>query len=173
LLYRFDGKEPIVGKETYVSPTAQVIGDVTIGDSCYVGHGAILRGDYGTIRVGSGTAIEEGVVVHAPPGKVCHIGEKVTAGHGAIIHAARIGKLAVVGMGSILSLYSEVGDGTVIAEGAVVKKGQVIPEGVVAGGNPAKVIRAVSAKDEEYFAWAKQVYIDLAKKYLSSGMEPV
>jgi acetyltransferase-like isoleucine patch superfamily enzyme len=66
-----------------------------------------------------------------------------------------------------------VGDGTVIAEGAVVKMRQVIPAGVVAGGNPARVIRSVLAKDEEYWGMAKQLYIDLAKKYLASGMEPL
>ena len=106
MLYAFDGKCPDIGKKTYVSEEALVIGDVKIGDNCYVGHGAILRGDYGSIFIGSGTAVEEGVIIHAPPGEGCAIGEKVTIGHGAIIHAAKIGNLAVIGMGAVLSIRS-------------------------------------------------------------------
>ena len=171
MLYSFDGKEPRVGKDTYVSEHALVIGDVRIGDECYIGHGAILRGDYGAIEIGSGTAVEEGVVVHAPPDKVCKIGESVTIGHGAIIHSAIIGRMSVIGMGAVLSIYSEIGENTIVAEGSVVKMRQVIPGGVVAGGNPAKVIRKIAPKDEEYWGMAKQFYIDLARKYLAVGMK--
>jgi carbonic anhydrase/acetyltransferase-like protein (isoleucine patch superfamily) len=67
LLYAFDGKSPEIGKGTYVSEQALVIGDVKIGDNCYIGHGAILRGDYGSIFIGPGTAVEEGAIIHAPP----------------------------------------------------------------------------------------------------------
>lgn len=67
MLYRFDGSQPVIGAGTYISETATVIGDVRIGERCYVGHGAILRGDYGTIEIGDETAIEEGVIIHAPP----------------------------------------------------------------------------------------------------------
>lgn len=173
MLYHFDGKEPHIGKDTYVSKHALVIGGVEIGDNCYIGHGAILRGDYGSIIIGSGTAVEEGVIIHAPPDKVCKIGEKVTIGHGAIVHAAQIGALSVIGMGAILSIYSEVGENTIIAEGSTVKMRQVIQSGVVAGGNPAKVIRKIAPKDEEYWSMAKQLYINLAKKYLAKGMQEI
>jgi carbonic anhydrase/acetyltransferase-like protein (isoleucine patch superfamily) len=173
MLYGFDGKKPQSGNDTYISPQAMLIGDVRIGENCYIGHGAILRGDYGSIEIGSGTAIEEGVIIHAPPNKTCKIGERVTIGHGAIIHAAIIGNHAVIGMGAVLSIYSEVGMNTIVAEGAVVKMRQVIQGGVVAGGNPAKVIRKIAPKDEEYWGMAKQLYIDLAKKYLAIGMQEV
>ncbi len=71
MLYSFDNRSPQIGKETYVSETAVLVGDVRVGDNCYIGHGAILRGDYGTIEIGSATAIEEGVVIHAPPEERC------------------------------------------------------------------------------------------------------
>jgi carbonic anhydrase/acetyltransferase-like protein (isoleucine patch superfamily) len=173
MLYSFDGKEPYIGKDTYVSKHALVIGNVEIGDNCYIGHGAILRGDYGSILIGPGTAVEEGVIVHAPPDKFCKIGEKVTIGHGAIVHAAQIGSLSVVGMGAVLSIYSEIGENTIIAEGSVVKMRQIIQGGIVAGGNPAKVIRNIASKDVEYWGMAKQLYIDLAKKYLKKGMQEI
>ncbi|AGL01823.1 gamma carbonic anhydrase family protein [Desulfoscipio gibsoniae] len=170
MLYSFDGKQPEVGKDTYVSEHALVIGDVKIGDNCYIGHGAILRGDYGTIEIGLGTAIEEGVVVHAPPNDICKIGKKVTIGHGAVVHAAQVGDFVVLGMGTITSLYSVIGEASIVAEGAVVKMGQIIPDKVVVAGNPASEVRKVSEKDTERWAYGKQLYIDLAKKYLNIGM---
>ena len=173
LLYRFDKKEPRIGKETYISAHALVIGNVEIGNNCYIGHGAILRGDYGSIIIGSGAAVEEGVIVHAPPDKVSLIGEKVTIGHGAIVHSAIIGGFSVIGMGAVLSIYSEIGKNTIIAEGSVVKMRQIIQDSVVAGGNPAKIIRKIAPKDEEYWGMAKQLYIDLAKKYLAIGMQEI
>ena len=106
MLYRFEGKEPVIGSGTYVSETATVIGNVTIGNDCYIGHGAILRGDYGRIEIGDGTAVEEGVIIHAPPEDICSVGRGVIIGHGAIIHAKSIGDLAAIGMGAILSIRS-------------------------------------------------------------------
>jgi len=173
LLYAFDGKTPEIGKDTYISEQAVVIGDVKIGDGCYVGPGAILRGDYGRIEIGSGTAVEENVTVHAPPQQVCQIKKKVTLGHGAVIHAKYIGDLAVVGMGAVLSLRAKVGERSIVAEGAVVKMNQKVPAGIVVAGNPAKVIRKITPEDEERWKRGKQLYINLAKKYLKIGLQPI
>ena len=170
MLYSFDGREPKIGKETYVSENALLIGDVRIGNNCYIGHGAVLRGDYGTIEIGDGTAIEEGVIIHAPPQRTCRIGERVTARHGAIIHSKSIGDNAVVGMGAILSILSEIGEWTIIGEGAIVKMYKNFPNGVVVAGNPARIVREVSEEDRKNWDWGKQLYIDLAKKYLDIGM---
>ncbi|MDQ1331710.1 MAG: phenylacetic acid degradation protein [Thermodesulfobacteriota bacterium] len=173
MLYKFDGRQPTVGENTYVSVLAAVIGDVVIGADCYIGHGAILRGDYGRIEIGDGTAVEEGVIVHAPPDDTNRIGTKVTIGHGALVHGKYIGNQAVIGMGAILSIWSEIGEGSIIAEGAVVKMKQLIPPKVVAAGNPAKIVREITANDEEFWNMGKQLYIDLAKKYLDVGIHPV
>jgi len=173
VLYEYNERRPTVGRDSYVSDIAHVIGDVVIGENCYIGHGAILRGDYGSIVLESGTAVEEGVVIHAPPEKCCLIGERVTIGHGAVIHAAKIGKFAVIGMGAVLSIYSEIGEGAIVAEGGVVKMRQMIPERVVVGGNPARVIRTIRQKDVDFWTRGKELYIDLAKKYLKNGMRPL
>ena len=170
MLYSFDGRKPEIGKETYVSETALLIGDVKVGNNCYIGHGAVLRGDYGTIEIGDGTAVEEGVIIHAPPEGTCAIGEKVTLGHGAIVHSSLVGDFSVIGMGAILSIYAEIGAHSIVAEGAVVRMNQKFPDGVVVVGNPARRIRKVSRQDEDYWNWVKQIYIDLAKKYLDIGM---
>lgn len=173
MLYRFRDREPRFGKDTYVSEHALLIGDVRIGDECYIGHGAILRGDYGAIEIGSGTAVEEGVIMHAPPGEVCRVGEKVTIGHGAVIHSKSIGDYAVIGMGAVLSILSEVGEESIVAEGSAVKMQQVIPSGVIVSGTPARFVKKVTEENKTFWRWGKQLYIDLAKEYIQNGMHRV
>jgi carbonic anhydrase/acetyltransferase-like protein (isoleucine patch superfamily) len=173
MLYSFDGKQPEIGLDSYVSETALVIGDVKIGDNCYIGHGAILRADYGRIEIGAGTAVEEGVIIHVTPQHLCKIGEKVTLGHGAIVHSEVIGDWAVIGMGAVVSIGAQIGTEAIVAEGTVVKMNQVIPERVVAAGNPAKVVRKLAEKDLKFWTWGKQLYIDLAAKYLKIGMHKI
>ena len=150
-----------------------MIGDVRVGNNCYIGHGAILRGDYGNIKIGNETAVEEGAVIHAPPQDSCSIGNGVVIGHGAIIHAKLIGDFAGIGMESILSVWSEVARGSVVAEGAVVKRGQKIPKAIIVAGNPAKKLRDTSQKERDFWAWTRKIYVDLAGKYCSLGMEKI
>jgi carbonic anhydrase/acetyltransferase-like protein (isoleucine patch superfamily) len=173
LIYAFDGKEPDISKNAYVSDQAVVLGDVKIGDDCYVGPGAILRADYGRIEIGIGTAVEEGVLIHVFPDCTCRIGERVTFGHGAIIHARSIGDLAVIGMGAVASIDTTIGERTIVAEGAVVRMKQTIQSAVVVAGNPARVIRKVTPEDEERWKDGKQHYVDLVKKYLKLGVQRI
>jgi carbonic anhydrase/acetyltransferase-like protein (isoleucine patch superfamily) len=173
MLYEFDGKRPTIGKGTYVSETAKIIGDVKIGERCYIGHGAILRGDHGAIVIGNESAVEEGVIVHAPPDDTCLIGEGVVIGHGAIIHATSIGDAAGVGMGAVLSIRSEIGQGSVVAEGAVVKQGQIVPRFLVVGGNPARTLKEMTQKEIDMWARGRQVYVELADKYRTIGMKRI
>ena len=173
MLYSFDSREPVVGKDSYVSETAIVIGDVRIGHECYIGHGAILRGDYGTIDIEQGTAVEEGVNMHAPPQHICRIGKRVTLGHGAIIHSQDIGDYAVIGMGAVISIRAVIGRRSIVGEGAVVQMEKKFPEDVVIAGNPAKILREIRQKDIDHWQRGKQLYVDLAKKYLQKGMHRV
>ena len=173
MLYKFDGKQPSVGNDTYISHSAEVIGNVTIGDDCYIGHGVIVRGDYGRIEIGDGVALEEGVIVHAPPDDTGYIGQKVTVGHGAILHGKRIGDMAVIGMGAVISIWSEIGEWSIIAEGSVVRMKKVVPPDTVAAGNPARIVRKVTPRDREFWLYGKQLYKELAKKYLNEKMERV
>jgi len=129
------------------------------------------KGDYGRIEIGAETAVEESVVIHAPPERTCRIGERVTIGHGAIIHSSNIDRLAVIGMGAVLSLGAKIGEWTIVAEGAVVTFRQNVPAGVVAAGNPAKVLREVTTEDKETWEQGKQLYINLVKTYLKVGLQ--
>jgi len=172
-MYQFAGRKPVVGAGSYVSELAMVIGDVRIGDDCYIGHGAIIRGDYGTIEIGSGTAIEEGAIIHAPPGGTCQIGKSVTVGHGAIVHCREIGDYSLIGLGAVVSLQAKVGQWTIVAEGSVVKNQQVVEDKVVVAGNPARVVRSIENRDIEFWTWVKQVYVNLAHQYLQDKMEKI
>ena len=173
MLYSFRNRQPRIGQETYVSDQAILIGDVKIGDDCYIGPGAMLRGDYGSIEVGDGTAVEEGVMVHSPPDQVCRFGKKVTVGHGAIIHSSIIGDLTVIGMGAIVSIGAEVGDETIVAEGSVIRMNQKIPPAVIVGGNPAKVIRPLTEENRKFTQHGNKLYIDLAHEYAQGGIKRI
>jgi len=163
-LYKFEGKKPIIGKGTFVFESADIIGDVTVGENCYIGPGARLRGDYGKIVIGRNTAVEDNVIVHARPEGVTVIGNYVTIGHGAIIHNATIMDWAIIGMASVVSDWAVVGNWSVTAEGAVVKNKQEIPDRMIAAGVPAKVIGKISPEYEKQWTEFKKIYSLLASE---------
>jgi carbonic anhydrase/acetyltransferase-like protein (isoleucine patch superfamily) len=165
VVYRFEDKEPRIGKGTYVSQSAEVIGDVTIGEQCYVGSGAKLRGDYGKIEIGNKTSVEENCVVHARPNEICRVGNMVTVGHGSILHNCTVKDYAVIGMGAIVSDYAVVGIWSVVGEGCVVKNNQVIEDQKIVVGVPAKVVGEVSEEYKKLWTNYKNIYVELARKY--------
>ncbi len=170
-IYAFEDKRPALSDSAFIAPTAVIVGDVTIGDDCYIGHGAILRGDYGRIVVGASSAIEEGAIVHARPDDETVIGDRVTVGHGAMIHNAQIKDGATIGMRAVISDFSVVGEGALIGEQALVRRHQEIPPRSIAVGIPARVIGEVGSGQSDMMVWAKEVYVDLARRYPRSLRE--
>ena len=165
-LFEYKGVRPVIGPDCYIADSAEIIGKVVIGSGVYVGPGAKIRGDYGTLHIGDGTAVEENCVLHARPEELCAIGRRVTLGHMCIIHNARlIDDYAVVGMGSIVSDWATIGAWAVVAEGATVKNRQDIPPGKIAAGIPAKIIGEVSEQFRADWTRFKQLYVDLARSY--------
>jgi len=164
-VYQFEDRIPKIGASSYISKAANVIGDVTIGEGCFIGPGAQIKGDYGTVKIGDNTSIQENCVVHARPDEICVIGSWINVGHGAILHNCTVKDWAVIGMGAIISDYAEVGEWGVVGEGAVVKNGQKLPDNSIAVGIPAKVIGEV--KDEYKGTWTKykEIYVGLARRY--------
>ena len=166
MISSFEGKTPQIGDGAYVHPSADVFGDVVIGGGCWIGPGARVRGDYGRVVIGDNTAVEDNVVIHARPDEQCTIGSWVTLGHGCIIHNATLHDWAVVGMGAIVSDWSDIGEWAVVAEGAVVRQRQAIPAERIAVGTPARVLEKIVG-DEYKAEWKhwKEVYVDLARRY--------
>jgi phenylacetic acid degradation protein len=167
----FGDRTPTIGARTYIHPSADVFGDVTIGDDCWIGPGARIRGDYGAITIGSCTSIEDNCVVHARPGEETRIGDWVTIGHGSVIHNATVDDYAIIGMGAVISDWAAVGRWAVVGEGAVVRQRQTIPAEHIAVGVPARVLERPI--DDAYRAeWTrfKETYVDLARRYPGSWL---
>jgi phenylacetic acid degradation protein len=161
-IYAWDDIVPVVDPRAFVHPDAMVIGDVLIGPACYIGPGAVLRGDFGRIVMETGSNLQETCVVHAFPGRDVVIEEAGHIGHGAVLHGCRIGRNAMVGMNAVVMDEAVVGAHSIIAALAFVKAGAVIPPRSLAVGSPAKVIRDLS--DDE-IAWKSQgtaIYQSLA-----------
>lgn len=164
-LYSFEDKVPRIGKSAFVHESAQIIGDVIISGECYVGAGAIIRGDYGAIIIGPRTAVEEGCIIHAPPLSACEIGSDVTIGHGAMIHGSKIGDSATIGMGAIVSIGAIIGEWSIVGEGCVVPIKQVIPAGKIVVGVPAREVGNITDEHKKMWDLGKQIYVDLVERY--------
>ncbi len=164
-IYVFDGCRPRIGQGSYVHDAAIVIGNVRIGKGCFIGAGAVLRGDWGEIVVGDGSNIQENAVLHAGPESVTYLAPDSHIGHGAILHGCHIEEHVVVGMGSIINDASRIGAGSIIGAGALVPPRTEIPPRSLAVGVPAKVIREVSRAQED-FAWmGTRLYQTLPARY--------
>ncbi len=172
-IYEFEKKKPSIGKGTFIFPSADVIGDVIIGKNCYIGPGARIRGDYGSIIIGNDTAIEENVVIHARPNEKTNIGDFVTIGHAAIIHNAIIHNWAIIGMGAIISDYAEIGEWAVVAEGAVVKNNSKIFDNSIAVGIPAKVVAEITLDYKKQWTEYKKIYSEIAQKRFPNSLKTV
>ena len=173
MLYTYDGNEPIIGQGTFISDSAVIIGNVDIGDSCYIGHGVVIRADYGKVSIGSGSAVQEGAIISSPVQDTGVIGKKVTIAYGAVINSRSIGDHTVIGIGAILGIDSQIGEWTIVAEGGVVRMRQIVPNNMVVGGNPAHTIREATPLDHENWLRVKDLYIELAGKYLQGAMQEV
>ena len=167
-LYIFEGRKPKVGKTSYVHPRAVVIGKVTIGESCFIGAGAVLRGDFGEVIVGGGSNVQENAVIHAGPDSVTHLSDNSHIGHGAILHGCHLEEHVMVGMGAIINDRAHIGENSLIASGAIVAPNAIIPPRSLAIGVPAKVVREVSDQQLD-FTWAgTRLYQTLPARYGAS-----
>jgi carbonic anhydrase/acetyltransferase-like protein (isoleucine patch superfamily) len=163
-LYEFEGKRPEINETAWIAPSADIIGDVKIGARCYVGWQAVLRGDHGSIVIGDGSAIEEGVIIHTSPDFVCRIGNEVTIGHGALLHDATIDPFAVIGIRATVSNYATVGEWSIIGEMGLVKEHQEVPQGVIGVGQPVQIIGVVEERHKKRWIMGKQRYQEFTKR---------
>ena len=171
VLFGFEDKIPKIGEKTFIAKSAEVIGDVIIGNNCYIGFGAKIRGDYGSIQIGNHTSIQENCIIHAQVNQRCQIGNNVTIGHGAIIHGSMISNNIIIGMGAIIGDYAIIGEYSLIGAGTLVRENQVIEAHSLAVGVPAKVIRQVSTENQQQILSSVDVYTQMASRYISGLKE--
>ena len=174
----YRGTRPELGRHVYIDPAASVIGDVHLGDDASVWPGAVVRGDVHRIRIGARSNIQDGAIVHVthdgpytPGGQACLIGEDVTVGHGAVVHACTLEDACLVGM------HATILDGAVVRRHAFVGAGALVPPGKVVGegelwlGNPARCVRMLDESAIEQLHYSAAHYVRLKDQYLgrSSG----
>ncbi|OPX84271.1 MAG: 2,3,4,5-tetrahydropyridine-2,6-dicarboxylate N-acetyltransferase [Pelotomaculum sp. PtaB.Bin104] len=169
--YEFEGKRPKIGKDCFIHPEATLIGDVVIGEGCYIGAGARIRGDWGAIVIGAGSNIQENCVIHVLPDETAQLGPKSHIGHGAILHTPRLGEHVLVGMDAIIMDFACIGDGCCIGAGAFIPAKMDIPPGKLVLGAPAKIISDISEKMRQSLEEATGYYLALPPRCLQTLKE--
>lgn len=165
MLHPLKYRPELVDPTAFVAPGAVVLGDVTIGEESTIWFQAVLRGDTEAIRVGQQTNIQDGSILHADPGYPCVVGNRVTVGHGAIVHGAVVEDDVLIGMRAVVMNGAKIGAGSLIGVGAVVTEGTQIPPGSLVLGLPAKVLRPTSDADRERIRHAAEHYVAAGKEY--------
>ncbi len=159
-LDKFLRRKPRLGQGVYIAKTAVVIGDVTLGAHSSVWYHAVVRGDINRILVGHHTNIQDNAVLHLADDFPCLVGNWVTVGHGAIVHACTIGDEVLVGMGAVVLDGAVIGKQSIIGAKALVTQGMKIPPGSLVLGAPAKVLRPLTKKERAKLKWWAQKYMD-------------
>lgn len=164
---------PSIGERVFVHPSAQVIGDVTLGDDSSVWCNSVLRGDVNRIVIGRGSNIQDLSVGHVshkfvakPEGSPLFIGDYVTVGHSVILHGCTIGNECLIGMGSIILDDAIIPDRTIIGAGSLVTERKELESGILYMGRPAKAVRKLSEEEIGYLMYSAKHYMKLKDDYL-------
>lgn len=165
MIMDFEGINPKINKNTYISESVDIIGKVEIDENANIWFGTRLRGDMNKIVIGANTNIQENSVVHVDVNSPCIIGKDVTIGHGAIIHGCTISDNVLVGMGSIILNNAQIGKNTIIGAGSLVTQGKSFKDGVLILGNPAKIVRELTDDEIKGIKSSADNYVNLSKRY--------
>jgi len=163
-------RKPGLGKAVYVAQGAVVLGDVTLGDHSSVWCNEVLRGDINRIVVGHHTNIQDNAVLHLADDFPCILGNYVSVGHGAIVHACTVGDDVLVGMGSVILDGAVISAQSLIGAGALVTQGTQIAPGSLVLGSPAKVVRELSAPERAEMKTLAEKYVHVAAYYLEHNI---
>jgi carbonic anhydrase/acetyltransferase-like protein (isoleucine patch superfamily) len=152
-------KKPVLGRGVYIARGAAVLGDVTLGDFSSVWYNAVVRGDINRIVVGHHTNIQDNAVLHLADDFACVVGNYVTIGHSAVVHACTVGDETLVGMGAIILDGAVIGERCLIGARALVTQGAQIPPGSLVLGSPAKVVRALTPEERGGLKYWAEKYV--------------
>jgi carbonic anhydrase/acetyltransferase-like protein (isoleucine patch superfamily) len=170
MLRPFHGIFPQIPATAYVDPSAQVLGDVVLGEHASVWMNAVIRGDVNSIRIGQSSNVQDGAVLHGMKGLYpVVIGERCTIGHNATVHGCTLGDDVLVGMGAVILNGAQIGAGSIIAAGALVPERTVIPPQSLVAGVPGKVRRALGADDLSLIRSYAENYVGYTADYLGGA----
>ncbi len=169
----FQQHRPELGERVWIDPAAVVIGRVRLGDDVSIWPGAVLRGDVNCIEVGARTNIQDGTICHvthdgpySPGGEPLVLGEDITVGHGAILHACRIGDRCLIGMGALVLDGAVIEDDVMLAAGSLVSSGKRLESGWLYRGQPARPARELTERELEMLRYSAANYVRLKDEYL-------
>jgi carbonic anhydrase/acetyltransferase-like protein (isoleucine patch superfamily) len=165
MIYSYGERHLETAGDYFIAPSADVIGSVQLGHEASIWFGAVLRGDNDWIRIGAGTNVQDGSIVHVDPGVPVIIGSHVTIGHGVLLHGCTIGDGALIGNRAMVLDGAVVGAGCLIGAGALVTPRMQVPPDSVVFGSPGRVIRPVEPKDLEWMHKGNEVYRVKAREY--------
>ncbi|WP_263382677.1 gamma carbonic anhydrase family protein [Granulicella arctica] len=166
----YQGTTPTVASGCYVDPSAQVIGDVMLGEQASVWMNAVIRGDVNAIRIGARSNVQDCAVLHG----MRHlypviVGEMVTIGHNATVHGCILEDTVLVGIGATILNNARIGEGSIIAAGAVIPEHMIIPPRSLVAGVPGKIRRTLGDADRELILQYARNYLDYTAIYLAEG----
>ncbi|MBX5484877.1 MAG: gamma carbonic anhydrase family protein [Myxococcaceae bacterium] len=162
----FAGKSPVIPSSCFIEASAQIVGDVTIGEESSVWFNSVIRGDVNPIRIGARTNIQDLTMVHVLSQRFgTAIGDDVTVGHHVVLHGCTIGNRVLVGMGAVVMDGVQGGDDCIIGAGALLTPGTVIPPGSLVVGSPAKVKRPLTDDERAYLVQSARNYVGYAQQY--------
>ena len=167
-LIEFKGKKPILGERVFIADGAKIIGDVEIGDDSSVFYNAVIRADLAEIRIGKRTNIQDNASIHLSTGVGVHVGDDVTVGHNAILHACDVDDHVLIGMGAILMDGVHIKSDSVVAAGAVVTQNKEFPERSLIVGAPAHVVRELTEDEIRKFHENAEHYLVIKEELRNS-----
>src|SRR5262245_56018038 len=171
-LFSFEGRSPVIDPEAFIAPTATLVGEVTVEAGASVWYNAVIRADYGPVIVRQGANVQDGAVLHAPPGMTCEIGRGATVAHLCCVHGAIVGEEALIANGATVLDGARIGARTMIAAHSLVAADAEIPDEVLAAGSPAVVKRPIAGTPAEFWVQMNpSAYADLAARH-RVGVEP-
>ncbi|MFT5163429.1 MAG: phenylacetic acid degradation protein [Alteromonadaceae bacterium] len=170
-IYAIDNLIPVIKSNSYIHPSAEIIGDVIIEEHCYIGPNAVLRGDFGRIYVGHHSNVQDNCVLHSFPDKDCHLEPYSHIGHGAILHGCTIGENSLIGMNAVVMDDANIGKESMIAACSFVRAKFVCEPRSMVMGIPGKVARSLSEKEVNWKTSGTGEYVELAKRSITTMRE--
>ncbi|MBZ0124479.1 MAG: transferase hexapeptide repeat family protein [Roseovarius sp.] len=162
-IYSYDGIIPVIAPTSFVHETAVVIGDVIVAGGCYIGPGAVIRGDFGRISIRAGSNVQETCVIHSFPNQEVILEENSHIGHGAVLHGCHICENVLVGMNAVVMDKARIGKNCIVGALSFVKTGQEFEPGQMIAGSPARVLRALTEAEIDWKRRGTGVYQKLTK----------
>lgn len=144
MLYKFKNKSPKIAENSFLAPGSKIIGDVEIAEHSSIWYNTVVRADLAKIKVGKYSNIQENSTIHVEQNQGVEIGDYVTIGHNAVIHACKIGNRSLIGMNATILSGARIGEGSIVGAGAVVPENSKLPPGSLVLGVPAKVVRTIT-----------------------------